>query len=89
MRRASLPKDQEPAYDRVLIYGIPAMAKYCGIVPSTMHKWLRRHEFPAGKLPDGAWCTSTGLIDQWLLARNPLRRGPGERDKGYGESSKA
>ena len=61
----------ERQYDRTLLYGLPQIAAYTGYTTKTIGLWIRRHGFPAGKLPEGIWCTSTAMIDLWLMARNP------------------
>lgn len=61
-------------YDRTLLYGLPAIAAYMGYSVSTIQRWIRREAFEVGKMPDGTWCTSTAMVDLWLMARNPQRR---------------
>jgi hypothetical protein len=28
---------------------------------------VNQHDFPATRLPDGRWCTSKSLIDDWII----------------------
>lgn len=65
-------KPREPVYDRTLLYGMPAIARYLEVSVGTVHRWKRTQGFPMGKLPGGVWCTSTELIDRWILARDPM-----------------
>ena len=58
-------------YDRVVIHGLINIAGYMGCTPSTVQRWIRKYSFPAAKLPNGGYATTTELIDRWLLSRNP------------------
>jgi hypothetical protein len=58
---------------KTLLVG-PEIPRYCGVTQATLYRWIKQHAFPAGKLPNGKWCTSPGLIDAWLLTRNPYHR---------------
>ena len=66
------PQTHVPEYDRSLLITVGTMARYMRVSEETIRKWIRRHGFPAGKLPGGCWVSSTALIDLWILARNPL-----------------
>jgi hypothetical protein len=59
-------------HDRSLLYGMPKICAYMGCSDTTLRSWVRKHAFPAAKMPNGAWVTSTELIDRWILSRNPL-----------------
>ena len=65
-------------YDRSLLYGVKAIAAYMRFSEASVHKWIRKDGFPAGKLPNGLWASSTAMIDQWLMCRNPYNRLPSE-----------
>ncbi len=43
----------------------------------TVKRWIDEEGFPAAWLPNGEWCTTTTLIDQWLLNRAKAQRGDG------------
>lgn len=61
-----------------LIEGLDNIAAAVNRSDQTVRRWARRHGFPAAKLPGGTWASSTGLIDQWIIARADLmaeRRG--------------
>jgi hypothetical protein len=58
-------------YDRTLLYGLPVICDYLGCNPTTLRSWVRKHSFPAAKLPNGCWMSSTQLIDNWIVSRNP------------------
>lgn len=45
------------------------MARLFGRSERTLWRWIRDHGFPAAMLPSGHMCTSTTLIDLWLLGR--------------------
>lgn len=62
-------------YDRTLLYGLPEIARYMDFSVSTIIRWKQRHAFPISKLPDGAYATSTELVDRWLLARGDIQSG--------------
>jgi len=65
--------NEDTKYDRTLLYGLPAIGKYVGYTTQTLYRWIRKEAFPAGKLPEGVWMSSTELIDRWLMTRNPYR----------------
>ncbi len=44
----------------------------------TIRRWIDEESFPAAWLPNGQWCTTTTLIDQWLLNRAEAQRGGGD-----------
>lgn len=62
---------QLPWREDRLIKSLPSIASYLDISVSSVRDWIKKHAFPAGKLPNGLWCTTPTLIDAWLLARNP------------------
>ncbi len=35
----------------------------------TVARWIKLHDFPAARLPDGSWFTTPSLIDNWLIER--------------------
>lgn len=53
------------------IKGLVAMAGLFDRHPNTIRNWIKRHDFPAGKLPNGEWITSPPLVDQWIASRIP------------------
>lgn len=53
-----------------LIFGIDTMAWLMHRSKDTIRRWIRYRDFPALRYPNGEWVTSTGLIDQWLLAQS-------------------
>jgi hypothetical protein len=52
-----------------IIIGVAAMARLFGRSERTLWRWIREQGFPAAMLPSGHMCTSTTLIDLWLLGR--------------------
>ena len=54
-----------------------------GVHGATVRRWVDEQGFPACKLPNGEWCTTSTLIDQWILARCKSFRQ--ERDRMEGE----
>ena len=62
------------SFDRTLLWGAQQIAQYCGISIQTVYRWTHQHAFPMCKAPDGAWVTSTALVDQWILVRGQLGR---------------
>ncbi len=47
----------------------------------TVARWIKLHDFPAARLPDGSWFTTASLIDGWaieLRARDPVLAGGGD-----------
>ena len=59
----------------LLIEGLEEIGRRCGRHKNTVSNWIKYHGFPAGKLPDGRWCTTANLIDKWLSLLN--NRPPG------------
>jgi len=39
------------------------------IGPQTFYKLQTEHGLPVMQLPDGRWCTSRNLIDDWIVSR--------------------
>jgi hypothetical protein len=66
--------NEDTKYDRTLLYGLPAIGAYMGYSVRTIGRWIHREGFPAGKLPEGVWMSSTELVDRWLMTRNPCRK---------------
>jgi hypothetical protein len=52
-----------------IVIGVASMARLFGRSERTLWRWIRDHGFPAARLPSGHMCTSTTLIDLWLLGR--------------------
>jgi len=52
-----------------VFHGAPEIARYMRCTPPTIYQWVKKHAFPACKMPGGSLCTTTGLIDRWILAR--------------------
>ncbi len=52
-----------------LLKGVRAICDYARISTTTFYHWKDEHDFPVAQLPDGRWCTSKTLIDDWVLAR--------------------
>lgn len=52
-----------------LVVGLKAIAALCGVSTSTMSNWIKKHAFPACKLPNGQWGTTRGMLDAWVFAR--------------------
>ncbi len=65
------PHEPKFLYDRVVIHGLDRIADYMGCTPRTITRWVRVYAFPASKLPNGGYATTTELIDRWLLSRSP------------------
>ncbi len=75
-RKGQLHGPHEPLgrvwpYDRCLLYGAAAICAYMGFSQSTLRSWIKHQAFPVAKMPDGRWVTSTQLIDNWIVSRNP------------------
>ena len=58
-------------YDRTLLYGASQICDYMRCSQSTLRSWVKRHAFPAVKMPNGSWVSSTQLIDDWIIGRSP------------------
>ena len=56
-------------HETVLITGLDEIGIYVGRHRNTVAQWIRVHGFPASRLPNGRYVTSTALIDSWILAR--------------------
>ncbi len=51
-----------------VLHGSVAIAEYAGVKWNVLLLWRRRYGFPVGKLPNGRWCTTKRLIEEWILA---------------------
>ena len=60
---------KSPVGSNGIVIGVAAMARLFGRSERTLWRWIREHGFPAAMLPSGHMCTSTTLIDLWLLGR--------------------
>jgi hypothetical protein len=58
-----------PVGSNGIVIGVTAMSRLFGRSERTLWRWIRNHGFPAAMLPSGHMCTSTTLIDLWLLGR--------------------
>jgi hypothetical protein len=58
-----------PVGSNGIVIGVTAMSRLFGRSERTLWRWIRDHGFPAAMLPSGDMCTSTTLIDLWLLCR--------------------
>ncbi len=58
-------------WDRTILYGAKDICSYMGFSEFTLRAWIKKHSFPVAKMPNGNWLTSTQLIDDWIVARNP------------------
>ncbi len=56
------------------IVGLDAIGQLFGRTRWTIRRWIDEEGFPAAWLPNGQWCTTTTLIDQWLLNRAEAQR---------------
>ena len=52
-----------------IVIGVAAIARLFGRSERTLWRWIREDGFPAATLPSGHMCTSSTLIDLWLLGR--------------------
>jgi len=52
-----------------IVIGVAAMARLFGRSERTLWRWIRDYGFPDAMLPSGHLCTSSTLIDLWLLGR--------------------
>ncbi len=57
------------------VVGLEAIGRLFGRTRWTIRRWIDEEDFPAAWLPNGQWCTTTTLIDQWLLDRAEAQRG--------------
>ncbi len=51
------------------VVGLDAIGRLFGRTRWTIRRWIDEENFPAAWLPNGQWCTTTTLIDQWILDR--------------------
>lgn len=58
-------RNKEPG----VLVGVKSIRRYMQIGPNTFYTFQRVHGLPAMRLPDGRWCTSKNLIDDWIVAR--------------------
>lgn len=66
----------------MLLKGRRAIADYCGVWPTTVDNWRKRHAFPVCVLPGGNVATTENLIDKWILERGELQKKAQEKMNG-------
>ncbi len=59
------------------VVGLDAIGRLFGRSRWTVKRWINEEGFPAAWLPNGEWCRTTTMIDQWLLNRAKTQRGGG------------
>ena len=71
MKRAFLCDIQRSKCSREpgILIGVRKICAYVQIGPQTFYTLQTHHDFPAIRLPDGRWCTSRTLIDEWIVRR--------------------
>jgi predicted DNA-binding transcriptional regulator AlpA len=52
-----------------LIVGLNAIGRAVGRSRSTLWRWILWRDFPAARLPDGRYATTSTWIDAWLQER--------------------
>ena len=57
------------------IVGLEAIGAVFGRTRCTIRRWIEREGFSASRLPDGAWTTTSTLIDRWIMDRIGDRAG--------------
>lgn len=57
-----------------IIFGLRNIAKMLGVSKDTVRNWIKKHGFPAVKLPNNEYGTTKGLVDAWLMARINLKK---------------
>ena len=65
-----------------ILVGVRSICAYVRIGNSTFYRWHQVEDFPAMRTPDGRWCTSSGLIDGWIVTRWRAQRGPSRQGQG-------
>lgn len=63
-----------------ILTGVRTICRYMKIGPQTFYNLQREHDFPVMQLPDGRWCTSRNLIDQWIVSRWKAQKAASEQD---------
>lgn len=53
---------------------LKTIAALFGVHYMTIRNWIKKHGFPASRLPDGTYMTTDSLIDSWILARANQQR---------------
>lgn len=63
-----------------ILTGVRTICRYMKIGPQTFYNLQREHDFPVMQLPDGRWCTSRNLIDEWIVSRWKAQKAASEQD---------
>jgi hypothetical protein len=71
-------REHEPG----VLIGVRNICAYTKIGPHTLERLINQHDFPATRLPDGRWCTSKRLIDEWIIQRWKATKKGGETPAG-------
>lgn len=65
-----------------ILVGVRSICAYVRIGAATFYRWHQAEDFPAMRTPAGRWCTSSGLIDEWILTRWRAQQGQGRQGQG-------
>ncbi len=60
------------------VVGLKNIGELFGRCGRTVRRWIDSEDFPASRLPDGAWATTHTLIDEWLFARSDIQLDDGD-----------
>ena len=60
------------------VVGLKNIGELFGRCGRTVRRWIDSEDFPASRLPDGAWATTHTLIDEWLFARSGVQLDDGD-----------
>lgn len=77
-------RKREPA----VLTGMRKICRYMQISPNTFYKLHTDHGLPAMRLPDGRWCTSRTLIDEWIVGRWKAQKAASGQEGGEGMESR-
>jgi len=64
-----------------VLVGVRAICRYSPMGPKTFYKLHQEHGFPAMRLPDGRWCTTKVLINEWVRAGCKAQAAAKEREQ--------
>ena len=56
-----------PQVSPEVLIGSKAISEYVGVRFRLLLQWRREYGFPLGRLPNGRWCTTKRLFEEWLV----------------------
>lgn len=63
-----------------ILTGVRTICRYLKMGTQTFYMLQAEHDLPVMQLPDGRWCTSRNLIDDWIVSRWRAQKAASKQD---------